>query len=199
MDDGLQRVCAGTIQGRIFAEQLGGNVRDPAVAFGNGVPLVQRADRRNATGARGEDGRGTKGAGLWGRGSQPECDHSQRRGCGTCGQRFSVRLSRPAYGERRCGLSTPSFPSEHRAERNSAQSPERPWAAKAVVAVDQPVPFRPLRGTASSLRLPSGKSPTVSWTSAICRRVRRRPEKAVDLRSVIRWSMGRSRKSGERL
>ncbi len=45
----------------------------------------------------------------------------------------------------------------------------------------------------SPLRLSLGSSATVSWMSAVRRRVRRRPEKVVDLRSVIRRSMAGSR------
>ena len=45
---------------------------------------------------------------------------------------------------------------------------------------------------ANSLRLWLGNSATVFWISAICRRVRRRPEKVVDFRSAIRGSMGDS-------
>ena len=41
---------------------------------------------------------------------------------------------------------------------------------------------------ASSLRLRAGKVATICWTSAICRRVKRRPKKVVDLSFSIRGS-----------
>ena len=40
----------------------------------------------------------------------------------------------------------------------------------------------------SSLRLSAGNMATVCWTSAICRRVKRRPKKVVDLRFSMRGS-----------
>ncbi len=42
----------------------------------------------------------------------------------------------------------------------------------------------------SSVRLSFGNSPTVSWMSAICRRVRRLPKNVVDLRFSISGSIG---------
>jgi len=50
---------------------------------------------------------------------------------------------------------------------------------------------------AGPVRLSSGKGPTVSRTSAIRRRVRRRPGKVAGLGSVIRRAIGRSRKFGD--
>ena len=47
---------------------------------------------------------------------------------------------------------------------------------------------------ASSLRLSAGNVATVSWTSAICRRVKRRPKKVVDLRFSMRGSTAAPRK-----
>ena len=93
---------------------------------GNGVPVVQRADRRHAAGDRGEDGRRTQGPGLRREGTRPERDHPQCRGRGPGNERLPVRLPRFEAGEWRRGVSTPSFPAACRAERGSAQRPELP-------------------------------------------------------------------------